>query len=289
MPNLAMVLKRLHMKALLLWSVFFLSVSVSAQPGRSYVRHGVERKVEQQMDSTYRKKGQKAVRDVTYDNDTRYKNPNNKMQATVTYLDSTFKKDRVKGIMSTTLIFGKQGEAYVTRDEEKGKDIQWFIFNYADKANYIVQPEHRTAMKMPLINFKRMMEKTAEREAERTAADGGPTLQATDEYGSINGYRCRKFVQAGQRGTSTDLWVSNAIRLDLSGNYMMGARLDAYRFPDNPQYKDLAKGFIVRSVYYDDRGKVKYTRTLSAFNKGKADEKYFDLSGYKITDVLSGL
>jgi hypothetical protein len=73
------------------------------------------------------------------------------------------------------------------RDGLKDVDIQWFIFDYADKANYVVNPKEMTAMEMPLINFQKMAEKAAKREADRETEDGSPAIQATDEYATFNG------------------------------------------------------------------------------------------------------
>ena len=74
------------MKPILLFTFLLCTTtSLSAQPGRSYVRSAVRKSVEKKMDSTYRKPGRKAVRDVTYKNDKRYKNPNNKVLATIVF------------------------------------------------------------------------------------------------------------------------------------------------------------------------------------------------------------
>ena len=275
---------------LLILLTFICSLPVDAQYyGRSAAHRAVKRKVEDKMDSTYRKKGQKAVKDITYENDKRYKNPNNKVLATIVFSDTSFKKERIKNVMTTMMVFGRQGEAYITRDELKDADIQWFIFNYADKANYVVSPKDKSAMKMPLINFQKMAEKAAKREADRELEDGTPALQATDEYATINGFKARKFVQVLSNGTLIDQWVSPAVKLSLGDNYVMGARLNTYKFPDNPQYKEMANGYVVRMVQYDKKGNIKYTRTLTRLDKGKADESYFDLSQFKVMDVLGGL
>jgi hypothetical protein len=268
-------------------ALFLFPLVAQAQPGRSYVRDAVRKNVEKKMDSTYRKQGRKAVSDVTYENDKRYKNPNNKVVATIVFVDSSFKKERAKSVTSTAMVFGKHGEAYVTRNEMKPDepDQQWFIFNYADKANYIVTPKTREAIKMPLINMQKMAERAAKKAAEDMEEDGGSSLEPTDEYATIQGYKARKFIMTLSNGTTMDQWVSTALKLNLGDNYVMGARLNAYRFPENPKYKEMANGFVVRLVQYDKKGRIKYTRTLSRFEK-TADEKYFDLSQFKVNDVL---
>jgi hypothetical protein len=92
-----------------------------------------------------------------------------------------------------------------------------------------------------------------------------------------------------RNGSTIHQWVSPAVRLSLGDNYVMGARLNSYNFPGNPQYKEMANGYIVSMVQYDKKGNVRYTRTLSRFDKGKADESYFDMSRFKVMDVPVGL
>lgn len=279
------------MKALLLFCpLIFCSVIVHSQPGRSYAREAVRKNIEKKMDSTYRKQGRKAVGDITYENDKRYKDPNNKVVATLAFVDSSFKKERAKSVTTTAMVFGKHGEAYVTRDELKPNepDQQWLVYNYADKANYVVMPKTKEAIKMPLINMQKMAERAAKKAAEDMEEGDGNSIEATDEYATIMGYKARKFIYRQSNGTVIEQWVSTALKLNLGDNYVMGARLNAYKFPENPKYKDMANGFVVRMVQYDKKGKVKYTRTLSRFEKA-ADEKYFDLSGFKVNDVLGNL
>lgn len=276
--------------AVLLLIFLSLAAGVTAQPGRARVREALRKDVERQMDSTYRKQGRKAVADVTYQNDKRFKDPNNKVTATLAFVDSSFRKERLKSVSGTAMVFGKHGEAYVTRDELKPgePDQQWFVYNYAEKANYIVMPKTKEAIKMPLINMQKMAERAAKKAAEDLEEGDGAELEATDEYATFLGYKARKFILRQSNGSVMEQWVSTALRLNLGDNYVMGARLNAYKFPENPKYKEMANGFVVRMVQYDKKGKIKYTRTLSRFEK-TADEKYFDLSGFKVNDVLGNL
>jgi len=259
---------------------------LNAQPGSSYAQDAVERK----MDSTYRKQGQKAVRDHVYENDTRFKDMGNRVQATICYMDSSFKKDRLKSVISTKVVFGKVGEAYVTRDESKKQDV-YFIFNYADKANYIVNVKDRTAIKMPLINFQKMMEHQQQRAADAysSSSDGDVGIKATDEYATIAGYNARKYVMKSKDGKRVDMWLSKDVKMNLGDDYMFGSRLNAYKVPSNPLFADMTNSYVVRMVAYDDNDNISMTQTLSEFTMGKADETYFDMSGYKVTDILSGM
>lgn len=269
----------------LLFIVIAVGLVARAQPGSGYAQRAVERK----MDSTYRKQGKKAVTDHTYENDTRYKDPNNKVLATLVFADSNFKKERLRTAMTQTMVFGKHGEAYVMYDNLKDREMQWFVFNYADKANYIVDPKQHTAMKMPLMNFNKMMERQAAQEQEREGNGGRTTVKETNDYATFAGYKARKYIITLSDGRRMDAWVSKGIKVNLKDDYMLGARLNQYRFPENTGYKNMEDGIVVRMVMYDkDNETIMTTRTMMSYT-ADADEKYFDLTGYKINDVLNGL
>jgi len=272
--------------ALLLAAALLASYAGLAQ--RTAVRNAVEKKMEEKYGTQQRKRGQEEIRKITYENDKRYQDPNNKIQATIAFETKDFnKKGEVKNTLKDKIVFGKTGECMVMREGEK--DEMWMVFNYADKANYMVNVRDKSAMKMPLINMKKMIERAARKEAER--ADDGASWKATDEWQTINGYKCRKFIYTypdNPHFSAMDAWVSTEIRLDLSENYMLGARLNTYKFPEHTAYKDMINGFMVRSILYDKKGKPESQRDLVAFSP-VADEKYFDMSPFKINDVLSGL
>lgn len=273
--------------ALLCLALSLLSFTPYAQ--RSAIRRGIERNMEHKYDAE-RKKGKAEIEKVTYENDTRYKDPNNRVQATIAFEDKDFnKKGEVKNTTLSKIVFGKTGECMVM--QEGSKNETRMIYNYADKANYLVNVKDRTAMKMPLINMKKMMERGAQKEAERIDQGSNVSWKATEERAVINGFNCRKFIYTysdNSRYTHMDAWVSSEVKLDLKDNYLMGARLNSYKFPEQTEYKDMINGFIVRSVLYNKKGTPENQRDLVELKKS-ADEKYFDLSGFKINDVLDGL
>lgn len=257
---------------------------------QSAVRNGIEKSMEKKYGYPQRKKGKEEIEKITYQNDKRYKDPNNKVQATIVFESKQFNKNgEVKSTTRDKIVFGKTGECMVMREGEK--DEMWMIFNYADKANYMVMLRDRSAMKMPLVNMQKMIEKGAQKEAERSGGDDKASWKATGERQTINGYSCRKFIYTytgNSRFTTMDAWVSNEVKLDLSGNYMLGARLNSYEFPDNSEYKGMVNGFMVRSILYDKKGNPEMQRDLVSCTP-VADEKYFDLSAFKVNDILSGL
>lgn len=273
---------------LLLVLGLMLSVDTNAQ--RAIVKQQVKRDMEKKYADSQRIKGKTELEKITYENDKRYKDPINKVQATISFEDKELnKKGDVKKTMVQKMVFGKNGECIVMNEGDK--DESWMIYNYADKANYMVNVKRKTAMKMPLINMQKMAEAAAKKETEKNVTGDKNSWKATGEKQNINGFNCTKYIYtyADNKHYSTmDVWMSTELSLNLSDNYMFGARLNAYKFPANPQYKEMAHGFIVRSVLYDKKGNAVSQRDLKEFKKS-ADEQYFDMSKFKVTDVMSFL
>jgi hypothetical protein len=268
--------------------LFFTAFSVAAvQAQRGYVRSKVRSDMEKKYGDSSRKKGKSELEKITYENDKRYKDPVNRVQATIGFEDKELnKKGEVKKTSITKIVFGKTGECMVM--DEGTKNETWMIFNYADKANYMVNVKDKSAMKMPLINLQKMAENAAKKEAERAGTDSKAGWKATGEKQVINGYNCTKFIytyDTNPHYATMDAWVSTQVKMNLGDNYMFGARLNSYKFPANAGFKDMVNGFMVRSILYNKKGAPVSQRDLSEF-KQSADPKYFDLSGFKVNDVL---
>jgi hypothetical protein len=258
----------------------------------AYAQHGaVKRQIKKDMEKKYadsqRIKGKTELEKITYENDKRYKDPVNKVQATIAFEDKEFnKKGETKKTMLQKIVFGKNGECIVMNEGDKNES--WMIYNYADKANYMVNVKEKTAVKMPLINMQKMAEAGAKADAEKNATDNHSSFKATGEKQNINGYNCTKYIYTytdNKKYSTMDMWLTNDISLNLGDNYMFGTRLNAYKFPANSNSKEMKGGVMVRTVLYDKKGSPVSQRDLKEFKKS-ADEQYFDMSKFKVTDVM---
>lgn len=273
---------------MMLISCFVFPANTDAQ--RAAVRQKIEKDMEKKYADSQRIKGKQELEKITYENDKRYKDPTNKVQATIAFEDKELNKNgEVKKTMVQKIIFGKTGECIVMNEGDKNET--WMIYNYADKANYMVNVKQKTAMKMPLINMQKMAEAGAKYEAEKNVGSNTGSWKATGEKMNINGYNCTKYIYTyadNKHYSSMDMWLSNDINLNLGDNYMFGARLNAYKFPSNAQNKEMKAGVMVRTVLYDKKGNPVLQRDLKEFKKS-ADEQYFDMRKFKVTDVMSVL
>lgn len=275
------------MKLWYLLPVFLTCFAFSAFAQHSTIKRQIEKDMKKKYADSQRLKGKAELQKVTYENDKRYKDPTNKVQATIAFEDKELdKKGAVKKTMIQKIVFGKTGECIVMNEGDKNES--WMIYNYADKANYMVNVKQKTAMKMPLINMQKMAEAGAKAEAEKTVTDKHGSFKATAEKQVINGYNCTKYVYTytdSKRYTTMDMWLTNDVSLNLGDNYMFGARLNAYKVPATAQNKEMKGGFMVRTVLYDKNGKPVSQRDLTEFKKS-ADEQYFDMSKFKVTDMM---
>jgi Domain of unknown function (DUF4412) len=243
--------------------------------------------VEKKVGDPQRQKGRDAIHKQVYENDKRYKDPTNKVQATIVYQDKELKKNGdVKKTINQKMVFGKNGECIVINDGDK-KGETWMIYNYADKANYVVNVRDKTAMKMPLINMQKMI----------GHGDDGSGTSFTESWvdtgikQNINGYNCEKFTYtyaSDSHYSTMDAWISSEVKINLGNDYMFGERLNQYKLPAGTKNKGLSDGFMVRAVFYDKKNNPVLQRDLIEFDK-TADEKYFDMSQFKVTDIIDQL
>ncbi len=254
------------------------------------VRSQIESDMQKKYADSQRLKGKKELDKITYENDKRYKDPKNKVQATIAFETKEFnKKGEEKKTSVQKMIFGKNGECIVMNEGEKNET--WMIYNYADKANYVVDVKSKTAMKMPLINMKKMAEASAKKEDEKSAATNTSSWKATGEKQNINGYNCTKYVYTydeKSKFATMDFWMTDELKLDLGDNYMFGARLNEYKYSVDPKNKNMPHGLNIRTVMYNKKGVQVSQRDLKSLQKS-ADETYFDMGKFKVNDILSGL
>jgi hypothetical protein len=246
----------------------------------------VQNNMEKKYSDPQRQKGRDAIHKQTYENDKRYKDPTNKIQATIVYEDKELnKRGDTKKTTREKMVFGKNGECMVMNEGDKAE--MWMIYNYADKANYIVNVKDKSATKMPLINMQKIL----------GSGDDGSGTSFTERWvdtgikQNINGHDCEKFTytySSNSRYSTMDAWVSPDVKLSLGNDYMFGERLNQYKLHASTKNKALMDGFMIRTIFYDKKNRPALQRDLTEFDK-TADEKYFDMSPFKVTDIINGL
>ncbi|CAM3501420.1 DUF4412 domain-containing protein [Aequorivita lipolytica] len=267
-----------------------------AQAQRGYIKSKIKKNVRQDMEEKYaepeKEKGKKALEDITYENDTRYPTPENAVQATLVVEIQSFKKNgKLDETTTSKIVFGKTGECMVMNEGEKNETRM--LFDYKGAATYMINEKEKTAMKMPIINFQKMAEKMASQGG--ALEDKNGQWKRTDEQKEINGYSCRKHIYTNEsEKTKVDAWVTQDISIDLSGNHLFGGQIkdfskNASTATTSKLDENYPRGLMVRSIYYQKNSGTPSSEMNIATFKKSADPAYFDLSGYKVTDLLGKL
>ena len=287
-------MKKIHI--LSLTTLFLLLFMVPVQAQRGYIKNKIKKNVQSDMKEKHaepqRKKGKEALEDITYENDTRYPVPENPVQATMVIETKSFKKNgKLDDSATSKIVFGNTGECVIMNEGEK--DEARMLYDYKGAATYVVNEKEKTAMKMPMINFQKMMEGMAKSNFGSESTDSG-TWQRTNEQKEINGFMCRKYIYTNpEEKTKVDIWTTQDIDIDLSGNHLFGGQIKDFskmmaveKASADP---NLPQGMLVRSVQYEKNRETPSAQVdIVTFNKS-SDPKYFDLSDYTVTDVLGKL
>ncbi|WP_026451685.1 hypothetical protein [Aequorivita capsosiphonis] len=267
-----------------------------AQAQRGFIKRKIKQKVEKDMREKHaepqREKGKKALEDITYENDTRYPVPENPVQATLVMQMQSFKKNgKLDDTNTTKMIFGKTGECMIMNEGDKNETRM--LFDYKGAATYMINEKEKTAMKMPMINFQKMVEKMAKSQGD--IDDNNGQWERTEEQKEINGYNCRKYIYLNAKeDTKMHAWVTQDISLDLSGNHLFGGQIRDFATETATDTtvkvdENFPRGMMVRSIYFDKKSdKPSMITDITTFKKS-SDPKYFDLSDYEINDILGRL
>lgn len=283
------------MKHIYLYSLTVLLIIAFTAPLHAQ-RGMIKRKIKNDMKEKYaepeRDKGREAIRDVTYENDSRYPIPENPVKATLVMETKTYKKNgKLDDTNSTKMVFGETGECLIMNEGDKSETRM--LFDYQGAAMYMVSVKQKTATKMPMINFQKMAQRMAERQMDLDDDTG--TWERTDEQKEVNGYNCRKYVYTNTEDkTKAHIWVTQDITIDLSENHLFGGQIK--NFVNSPAAMantktddNLPKGMMVRSVYFEkNRDTPSMQMDITEFIK-KSDPLYFDLSKYEVVDILGKL
>lgn len=268
-------------------SALLLSFASDSVAQRGYIRGKIRQNIEKDVSEKQRERGRKEIKDNTYENDRRYPDPKLRVNATLVMQTRTFKKDgRTDNDTKSKYVFGPKGECMVMNMGDKNETRM--LFDYEKKANYIINVKDKTAMKMPMINMEKMIQQAQKKQGGKEKSG---TFTKTSEEKTINGHNCTKYVYTGADGEKADMWFAKNAQLKLTRDHIFGTSIKQLTeaAPQSAQKGDTPEGMMMRSVFYDKKtGKPSMQSDVLSFDN-KYDPAYFDLSGYKVNDILDGL
>ncbi len=164
--------------------------------------------------------------------------------------------------------------AITTMSNNPGKKIK-VIVNADDHAMYMIDDDKKTAMKMPFDQMASAVQANTDE----------PKVTFTDEYQTINGYKCRKVLSDSKTGTSEN-WITNDVDIDFSSVSKAFASLSRGSGRPANEYADF-KGFPIKCIITGKQDGHVSTITYTNIKAGSVDASLFDVSGYKIQDISS--
>lgn len=175
-----------------------------------------------------------------------------------------------------TYYFNKNQVAFVP-DAIKG-DQTTMIYNLDDRmvTTLVNSDGEKTGMrmKMPKINIE-----------EKTGDASSYAITPTDEWKTIEGYKCRKYLMETDEYTG-HTWVTEEANIDYGKLFSFFNSGQKNNKVSPPALKDL-KGFAMETYTKSKKGDVEVEMKVTNLTTGKVDENIFDTSGYNITDMSS--
>lgn len=258
-----------------------------ARKAHDIVQDEVREDMKEKYGEEGKEEGRDAIKEITYENDTRYPTAENRVHATIALEMKNFKNNgKVKNVNRMKIVFGPTGECMVVNEGTKNET--WMLFDYEEAANYMINVKQKTAMKMPMINFQKITEKMAEKGVD--VEEGSGTWEKTNQHKTIHGHYCRKYIYTSEEGDRAVMWFTKEISIDLSDNHLFGGQIKDFAadktFQKNP---NAPSGLMVRNQFYEKGDDEPSTQMDIVTFKKSYDPVYFDLSGYKINDILDRL
>lgn len=262
------------------------------QAQRGFIKRKIKKDMKEKYAEPQKEKGREALEDITYENDSRYPIPENPVQATMVMETRNYKNNgKLKETMTVKLVFGETGECMIMNEGEKNETRM--LFDYKGAATYMINTKQKTATKMPMINFQKMAERMARHNTDLD--DDAGKWQRTDEKQEIHGHKCIKYIYTNDKEkTKMHAWVTQDISIDLSGNHLFGGQIrDFSNLSSEKSTKKIdenfPRGMMVRGIYFDKNGDTPSMQMDITTFKKSSDPIYFDLSDYKVSDILGQL
>lgn len=137
-----------------------------------------------------------------------------------------------------------------------------------------------TAMTMKRPRYKAIVESKHEEDE--------VTITPTNEYETINGYRCRKYLMESP-DSKGDFWITTEIDMEYESLMQsMNVYAQQKKGGASTQAANIygIDGFPMRTHMIMEDGQ-EITTEMQYVKPGQVDKKVFDLSGYQVTDLSS--
>ncbi|MBL7764961.1 MAG: DUF4412 domain-containing protein [Chitinophagaceae bacterium] len=280
------------MHKILFPALLILSLSFSATAQRGYVRRAVEKNQEEKHEGE-RQKGEKAVdeRLDTWDEKDKQQRAGIKPFPTMSMTLVMEYPEKPKNNASISYYYKNYDCASVMTFESRKSEMDRTIMNFKEGKSIMLMTDKKgkkTGMQMELKTMDWAVKGAVEKE-NRMLEEGDATLVATDEYQTIEGYKCRKYNYENEKYRS-EIWVSTDVKIDYNqfNNAMYSAFASSRSATNNAYHKAGMKGVVIRMhVFPKDRHIDESIMTFKNFKLGSVPDEMFSTAGYEVTQMPS--
>ncbi len=282
------------MKKILIFS-FAMSLFVTATAQRSYVRKAVKDDIEKKQAEKYegdRQKGEDAVDerlDKWDENDKKYRAKIEPFP-TMSYTMDIENVDNPKNNGSIQYYFKDFECATENNFEKRGNGETRTIMNFKAGTSVILTTDkkgRKTGMEMELKSFDWAI-KGAVKKDENMMKNHEASVKETNEYQTIEGYKCRKYLYENEKYRS-EIWITNDLKIDYKKfNSSMSSIFSTQPTGNNEYYKAGMKGIMIRThIFPIDKRMDETIMTMKNFKLGSVDQSKFSTEGYKVEKMPS--
>lgn len=264
--------------------------SVHAQ--RNYVRRAIEKDMEKKYEDD-RQKGVNAVdeRLDKWEESDKAKRASMEPFPTMSMSMSIEYPEKPKNNVTIHYYFKNYSCASIFKMEKESNGMDRMIMNFKDGKSTLLMTDRKgrkTGMVMELKNFDWAVKSGMEKN-NKLLEDGDATITATDEYKTIEGYKCRKYLYEDQNYKS-EMWVSNSVGIEhfKFNKAVFSAFANSKNPNNNAYYKAGMNGVVIQTHMYPKGGRSEEAiMTMKNIKADYAPDEMFSTAGYEITVMPS--
>lgn len=268
----------------------FLFAGANAQ--EYYIRKGIEKKYEKKYEAD-RQKGEKAVNerlDAWDEKDKQNRAGIKPFQTMSMSLEMEF-PDKPKNNGIIDYYFQGYECASVMNFQQKSQGIDRTIMNFKEGKSLMLMTDkkgRKTGMEMEMKSMDWAV-KGAIQKSERDMANGDAEWKATDEYETIEGYKCRKYIYEDYKSRS-EIFITQDIKMDFAHYNQSMYQIFASSKNGNQSVFGQAgtHGMMIRTITTSKNGSGdKSILTVKRIKMGSVPSEMFSTQGYEITKMPS--
>ena len=279
------------MKNIILF-LLFLSSGYSTVAQRYYVRKAIEKNYEKKYNEDKTKGENEVDKSLDkWDESDKKKRSEIEPFPTMSMTMQIEYPNKPKNNMTMEYYFKNYECASIFKNEDKNNSMDKTIMNFKEGKSTILMTDKKgkkTGMQMELKNFDWAIKNSLEKN-NKMLEDGDITIKPTDEYKTIEGYKCRKYLYEDLNNTA-DMWICNSIGFDyLKYNNAVFSVFGANKSEhNNAYYKAGINGVVIQNHMMPKGGRGNETiLTMKNIRANYAPDEMFSTAGYEITKMPS--